>query len=127
MSSHNVSRKLAHRKQVLLEESEPLPKRPRTDDDTEVSSIIPQPQPDAHVEEAPSTSGDTHQWLCSIYSVAYKHKSRLLWIECSFCEQWLHRKCDKSLKVQKVRLHMSSEEVQYKCPKCSSVVTLLFS
>ena len=127
MSSHNVSRKLAHRKQVLLEESGPLPKRPRTDGDSEVSSIIPQPQPDADVEEAPSTSGDTQQWLCSICSVPYKQKSRLLWIECSFCEQWLHKKCDKSLKVQKVWLHMSSEGVQYKCLKCSSAVTILFS
>ena len=115
---------MAHRKQVLLEEvHRSLAKRAklspcndnlvcaRTEPScTTVSSVTP-----------PSTDDDNISATCG---KEYKLGSRFLWIECSFCKRWYHRKCDPNLKSQKAWKAVRGENATYACISCGPEVTL---
>ena len=99
-----ISKKLAHRKQVLLEEGT------STKHAAPVAVDVPESEP------CVGEDGDTY-W-CKVCQKPYKDKQRLLWIECCDCMCWLHRKCDKSLKSQKVWKLVSAVDAHYSCPSC---------
>ena len=88
-----VTKKLALWNQVLLEEFSAQTH----------GQITPQMMKDTTFKEQVNRGDadeDTHdpQYSCVICE-NYNSNQRVLWIECTQCLNWLHRKCDASLKT----------------------------
>ena len=110
----HVQWKLAHRKQVIVEEAEGKgQKRPLHEESTSSS----QP-PQNHPTLSPSSSVAHNDNICSICKKEWVEKSRLLWVECTVCSSWLHRKCDPYLKPMKVWREVQKPRASYPCPTC---------
>ena len=122
-----VKKKLAHRKQVLLDEANPTPDAKRfkgahsaCNEEANPSTITEAQPEEPVVQETPSEN------ICAICSKEYSSTSRFLWIECTSCKVWLHRKCDKSLKSQKKWKEVQAEGAKYSCATCRTVEVVLF-
>lgn len=149
----DAKKKMAHRKQVLLEEPttapsckkqksnspatspehqsvtiEPRPSSSKTQaassSQTIPTSSSNEPATSSTIEAIPSTStaeelqneyDDVTQ--CVICHITEAQKPKLYWIECSVCEEWRHRRCDKRLKAQ--RAWLKARDGVYRCSKCS--------
>ena len=117
---HQIKKKLAHRKQVLLEEVTGLPptKKQKTIPEA-ATSTSSNPQ---HTSSAVTPAEDTEEqtYYCSVCGAKYVSGTRFNWIECSSCEKWSHRKCDPTLKKPKAWLHAQKDGVEYNCPPCKT-------
>ena len=116
-----VKKKLAHRKQVLLEEhcKDGTNKRLKLSDST-ASSTSAGPH-DAHTttELVDTVTTEKITYTCAMCKKEWSDTQRFLWIECTVCSSWLHRKCDSTLKSQKVWKKVSAEGAHYACPICT--------
>ena len=131
-SKLNVKKKMAHRKQVLLEEctgnkvpksgseassvkpstsSQGIPQIPK---DITAASVDSLACPSTHDND---TTDELEECKCILCGAPYV-KNRLNWIECTQCKLWLHRKCDKSLKPQKRWKAAIADGAIYHCPVC---------
>ena len=110
--SCQVKKKMAHRKQVLLEEVVGSPAKK--------SKVNASDSSHSHADNTADTSSDTvdPSNICAICKKEWKMNQRLLWIECTECLAWLHRKCDRSLKQQSAWKRASAEHAHYSCPSC---------
>ena len=111
---HQVMKKLAHRKQVLLEE---VAAQGSIGGESSRSRSIPQCGISVDVSNADEGENDgVDKNACIICHKKWKSNQRFLWIECTKCFKWLHRKCDVSLKPQRVWKAVSAEGAMYTCP-----------
>ena len=123
-----VQKKTAHRKQIKISETPKRtlpasstctgttsePKKPRQEKSastthTSTSTNIHSPTPCTSTDEP-------HDNMCFVCGVAYTR--RLQCIQCDACNKWLHRKCDKRFKNQRLWKHCSAGEMEYHCPSC---------
>ena len=105
-----VTKKLALWNQVLLEEISAQTH----------GQITPQMMKDTTFKEQVNRGDadeDAHdpQYSCVICE-KYNSNQRVLWIECTQCLNWLHRKCDASLKTQRAWESVSAKGALYSCP-----------
>ena len=130
--SLNVKKRLAHRKQVMLEESVRTISTPSESTPSETTSTsmtdpfvnplhpAPPASQDANNNVA-STSKQSHEDDCNTCFMCCKkwtEKCRLLWVECTTCHRWLHKKCDITLRKVKRWKEVRQEGAIYPCPKC---------
>ena len=122
-----VKKKLAHRKQVMLEENNMVPMSSRV-----LSTQIGNTAEISTPCEVPSTSQDDMDTTspsnkrcseddantCIICLKRWNDKSHLLCVECTSCNMWLHKKCDRTLKNPKRWKVVSQQGSKYPCPKC---------
>ena len=131
----NIKKKVAHRKQVLLDECT-VPKFTKIDTQQTVANKPSLPQAVSATAEdvtipaecTASPSADIHslstteptsneEYHCAMCKGPYV-ANRLNWIECTSCQQWLHRKCDSTLKTQKKWKAVIGDGAVYHCPQC---------
>ena len=144
VESQRATKKLAHRKQVLVDEKGSLPpaKRHRLDKPTETPQpstsqdsvdgphIITTPQsadasadPNPVIPSEDLATDDTREYCCTVCGTKYVEPTRFLWVECSSCSNWSHRKCDKTLKSPKMWAQVQKNVAIYHCPVCQKKVT----
>ena len=135
VQSHKVKKKMAHRKQVLLEEaklaapsqrlkvthgtSTPVPILPPYSQPTEPAAATCASAGDVCVEtsiiKSNTQESASDDYYCTVCSGRYV-KNRMCWIECSTCNGWCHRKCDPTIKAQRAWLRALKSDFIYTCP-----------
>ena len=58
---------------------------------------------------------------CIICNNLYVHPPSVEWMECSVCNRWIEKTCDRLFNNPNMLKHYCKEDVEYKCPKCSPV------
>ena len=111
ISHSHAKRKMAHRKQVIVEEA------------SKGTSVVtttepPPPTPGPTSSPQPSTSQEVDNNTCSLCLQEWTSKNRLAWIECTSCSSWLHKKCDPLLKSTKEWRRAKTSGATYSCPPC---------
>ena len=122
MQQCQVSKRLAHRKQVLLDE-EPSPCKQICRDDQLATSSEEATCADGAIPTQNSATAKGTQ--CVLCHAAHKTKTRFLWIQCTACKNWVHRKCDASLKSKSIWSRMIKRGTTYSCPLCLNAVNNL--
>ena len=119
---HQIKKKLAHCKQVLLEEVAGLPptKKQKTIPEAATSTSSNPQHTSAPSAVTPAEDTEEQTYYCSVCGGKYVSGTRFNWIECSSCEKWSHRKCDWTLKKPKAWLHAQKDGVEYNCPPCKT-------
>ena len=119
---HQIKKKLAHRKQVLLEEVAGLPptKKQKTIPEAATPTSSNPQHTSAPSAVTPAEDTEEQTYYCSVCGGKYVSGTRFNWIECSSCEKWSHRECDRTLKKPKAWLHAQKDGVEYNCPPCKT-------
>ena len=131
-SAYSACKKLAHRKQVLLEEANVHASSSQTSHPPVQSTTSTAVNDSSITSASLSTTmssnrkrgmeGTIDPNTCSVCSKQWTSKCRLLWIECTECGAWLHRKCDTTLRSRIKWKKVTAQGAQYPCPMCQKKV-----
>ena len=135
-----VKKKMAHRKQIMLEEATqsagavgtssaatPIPSTSAVSSSTPAPSTSPPPSTAEANNDSQSPTSQANRKrpaeeidsnTCAICTKQYNSKSNYLWVECTECKSWLHKKCDPSLRPAKRWRAVSQAGASYPCPIC---------
>ena len=85
------------------------------------------PQPSTSVEDSSRNDQTTAiddtsvRCECIVCNNLYVDPPSVEWMECSVCNGWIEKTCDRLLNNPNMWKHYCKEDVEYKCPKCRPV------